>query len=163
MPRKKNPECVRCAAQSVEEAQAKPCWKGQACHSKRSYYAKHSVNKAKLRSRYRKSLYTPERIKTLNIPLYGHTLPPEVVMTFYRDRADGPIHAIEFAVVNDGQTLSQVKPIHLKGVPQSKLRSHIKNVIALLKAQFGQDLTVSQARQPVSLCPLCNQEKAHDD
>ena len=78
-------------------------------------------------------------------------------MIFYRDRADGPIHAIEFVVVDDGQTLSRVTPIHLKGVPQTKLRSHIKNVLGVLKAQFGQDVSVSQSRQPTSLCPLCHQ------
>jgi hypothetical protein len=150
MPKRKSSKCIACAAQSVEVAQAKPCWKGQACHSKRSYYSKHSENKAKKRSRSRVS-----RVKTLDIPLFGHDLPPEVSMIFYRDRADGPIHAIEFVVIDDGQTLSRVSPIHLKGVPQTKLRSHIKNVLGVLKAQFGQDIRVSQSRQPASQCPLC--------
>ena len=156
MPRRKNSECIRCAALSVEEAQAKPCWNGQTCHSRRSYYAKHAVNKAKKRNRQRK-----QRIEVLDIPLFDHQPALEVLMTFYRDRADGPIHAVEFTVVDDGQTLKRVKPIHLKGVPQSKLRSHIKNVIALLKAQFGHQLSVAQDKQPISLCPLCHQKKEH--
>ena len=50
-------------------------------------------------------------------------------MTFFRDRADGPIHAISFSVVDDGVTVASVKAIHLKGVPQAKLRKHIKNVL----------------------------------
>ncbi|WP_228025312.1 hypothetical protein [cf. Phormidesmis sp. LEGE 11477] len=158
MPRRKNPECIRCAAQSVEVAQQKPCWKGQTCRSKRSYYANHSVNKAKKRSKQRR-----QRVQTLDIPLFGHDLPPEVSMIFYRDRADGPIHAIEFVVVDDGQTLSRVNPIHLKGVPQTKLRSHIKNVLGVLKAQFGQDIRISQSRQPASLCPLCQQSGEETD
>lgn len=157
MPRKKNPECIRCATQSIEIAQNKPCWSRQTCHSKRSYYAKHSVNKAKKRSRQRK-----QRVEVLDVPLFEHQPAPEVLMTFYRDRADGPIHAVEFTVVEDGQTVKRVNPIHLKGVPQLKLRGHIKNVIALLEAQFGHKLTVSQDRQAVSLCPLCQQGKEHD-
>ncbi|WP_227500088.1 hypothetical protein [Synechococcus sp. PCC 7335] len=158
MPRRRNPECVRCAAQSVEVAQAKSCWNGQACHSKRSYYSNHALNKAKKRTRQRR-----QRIQSLDIPLFGYDLPPEVSMVLYRDRADGPIHAIEFIVVEDGQTLSRVTPIHLNGVPQTKLRSHIRNVISLLKAQFGQNIRISQSRQPTSLCPLCLQteDEAH--
>ena len=84
-------------------------------------------------------------------------------MIFYRDRVDGPVHAIEFVVVKDGQTLSRVNPIHLKGVPQTKLRSHIKNVLGVLKAQFGQDMRVSQSRQPASQCPLCQQSREGAD
>ncbi|PZO46105.1 MAG: hypothetical protein DCF15_20780 [Phormidesmis priestleyi] len=80
-------------------------------------------------------------------------------MTFYRDRADGPIHAVEFAVIDNGETVAEVKPIHLKDVPQAKLRSHIKNVLGILNAQFGSDLNVSQSRQPPSLCPICLQEQ----
>lgn len=80
-------------------------------------------------------------------------------MTFYRDRADGPIHALEFAVIDQGETVANVNAIHLKGVPQAKLRSHIKSVLAILNAQFGPDLNVSQSRQPASLCPLCLQEQ----
>lgn len=81
-------------------------------------------------------------------------------MTFYRDRADGPIHAVDFVVINAGETVKHVAPIHLQSVTQTKLKCHIQNVIGLLRAQFGQDMTVSQDRQPASLCPLCQQDKA---
>lgn len=150
MPRRRNPECQRCAAQSVEEAQAKPCWNGQACHSRRSYYLKHPENKAKKRGRNRAA-----RVKTLKVPLFGQRQPPEVLMTFYRDRADGPIHAVEFSVLEQGETISRVEAIHLKGVHQAKLRQHIKNVLGVFRAQFGQDMTVGQGRQPARLCPIC--------
>lgn len=72
--------------------------------------------------------------------------------------ADEPIHAVEFSVIEQGETVSRVEAIHLKGVPQAKLRLHIKNVLGVLKAQFGQELAVSQGRQPVKLCPLCLKE-----
>ncbi|KPQ31272.1 MAG: hypothetical protein HLUCCA11_24105 [Phormidesmis priestleyi Ana] len=76
-------------------------------------------------------------------------------MTFYRDRADGPIHAVEFSVVDEGETTNQVEAIHLKGVPQAKLRQHIQDVLGVLKAEFGQNVSITQERQPVALCPLC--------
>ena len=72
-------------------------------------------------------------------------------MTFYRDRADGPIHAISFCVVEDGVAVATVKTIHLKGVPQSKLRKHIKNVLGVLNVLFGQKLPVSEDKQPTKL------------
>lgn len=84
-------------------------------------------------------------------------------MTFYRDRADGPIHALAFTVIDQGETVANVNAIHLKGTPQSQLRSHIKNVLGILNAQFGPDMAVTQSRQPALLCPLCQQEKGSDD
>ncbi len=156
MARRKNLDCQRCAADSIEVAQAKSCWnteKPQVCHSRRAYYKKHSVNKAKKRSKQRSDRV--KQVKELDIPLFGVKTTPEVLMTFYRDRADGPIHAISFSVLEDGEAISSVKPIHLKGVPQSKLRKHIKNVLGVLNAQFGQELPVSKDKLPVKLCPLC--------
>ena len=84
-------------------------------------------------------------------------------MTFYRDRADGPIHAVEFAVIEEGQAISTVKPVHLKGVPQTQLRRHIKQTLAILNAQFGSEMSVSKDRLPVKLCPLCLEKEAEDD
>lgn len=83
-------------------------------------------------------------------------------MTFYRDRADGPIHAVEFSVIEAGKAIAHVKAIHLKGVPQAKLRSHIKNVLGVLNAQFGAELPVSKDRQPSPLCPLCLKQGGDD-
>lgn len=156
MPRRKNLDCQRCAADSIEVAKAKPCWDTEnpkTCRSKRAYYKKHSLNKAKKRSKHRSDRV--ERVKELDIPLFGLQTSPEVLMTFYRDRTDGPIHAIAFSVVEDGGAVATVKPIHLKGVPQSKLRRHIKNVLGILNAQFGQELPMNKDRQPAKLCPLC--------
>ena len=175
MPKRANLDCQRCAAQSVEIAQAKSCWNGQPCHSKRSYYAKHSVNKAKKLGRHRSN--RAHQLIKLDIPLYNHKLLPEVLMTFYRNRADGPIHALEFAVIDHGKAIASVNPIHLTGVPQSQLRTHIKNVIGLLSVQFGRQqlpnqqelplasglppddtapaLSVKKDRQPANMCPLC--------
>ena len=156
MPRPRNLACLNCATESAEVAQLKPCWKGQTCRARRSYYLKHSVNKAKKRSRQRSDRV--EQIKTLDIPIFGYQPAPEVLMTFYRDRADGPIHALEFAVIDQGETVANVNTIHLKGVPQAKLRSHIKSVLGILDTQYGPDMAVSQSRQPAKLCPLCQRE-----
>ncbi|PZO52318.1 MAG: hypothetical protein DCF15_13960 [Phormidesmis priestleyi] len=161
MPRSKNRQCQLCAAQSIDFAQTQPCWVSKTCRAKRSYYKHRPTNLAKKRSKHRSNRV--EQLKTLDIPLFAHQPAPEVLMTFYRDRADGPIHALEFAVIDNGVAVAEVKAIHLKGVPQSKLRSHIKNVLGILNAQFQQEMSVSQGRQPAKLCPLCLQEgETHD-
>lgn len=150
MPRKKNTRCQRCAAHSIDFAKEQSCWCSKTCRAKRSYYKHRPQNIAKKRSRQRSS-----RVDTVDFPLLGYTEPPEVQMVFYRDRSDGPIHAIEFCVTERGEIVKRVKAKHLKGVPQRQLRAHIKQVIGVLKAEFGDGLIVSEARQPIKLCPLC--------
>lgn len=34
----------------------------------------------------------------------------------------------------------------------------IKQVIGVLKAEFGDELLVSEARQPTKMCPLCAED-----
>ena len=157
MPRKKNTQCQRCAAQSIDFAKAQPCWVSKTCRARRSYYKHRPQNIAKKRTRQR-----CDRVQEVDFPLLGYTEPPEVAMVFYRDRADGPIHAIEFCVTENGAVVKKVKPKHLKGVPQRQLRAHIKQVIGLLKVEFGEELIVREARQPVRLCPLCALENQHE-
>lgn len=157
MPRKKNSLCQRCAAQSIDIAKAQPCWVSKTCRARRSYYKHRPANIAKKRSKQRR-----DRGQEVDLPLLGYTEPAEVQMVFYRDRSDGPIHAIEFWVTDKGEVVKKVKPKHLKGVPQRQLRGHIKQVISVLKAEFGDDLLVSETRQPTRLCPLCAAEKAHE-
>ena len=154
MPRKKNAQCQSCAAQSIDIAKEKPCWVSKTCRARRSYYKHRPANIAKKRTKQRS-----DRVEEVDFPLLGYTEPPELAMVFYRDRSDGPIHAIEFCVTDNGEVVKRVKPKHLKGVPQRQLRSHIKQVIALLKTEFGDELIVTEVRQPVKLCPLCSQER----
>lgn len=166
MPRKKNTLCQSCAAQSIDFAQAQPCWSSKTCRARRSYYKHRAQNLSKKRTKQRAQRAAAQgteravegeqaQVVVVEFPLLGHAEPPEVSMIFYRDRADGPIHALEFCVTDNGELVKQVKPKHLKGVPQRQLRSHIKQVIGLLKAEFGDELLVSEARQPVALCPIC--------
>jgi len=108
------------------------------------------LERLKKRSKHRRDRI--ERVKELDIPLFGLQSTPEVLMTFFRDRADGPIHAVAFSVVEDEEAVATVKPIHLKGVPQAKLRRHIKNVLGVLNTLFGKGLPVSEDMQPVKLC-----------
>ena len=94
-------------------------------------------------------------MRSLDIPIINQPVLAEILITFYRNRADGPIHAVEFSVIEEGVTVSRVNPIHLKNVPQGKLRRHIKDVLGVLKAEFGQDVSVVQEKQSVSHCPIC--------
>lgn len=154
MPRRINPKCRACAADSIEVAESKDCWNTQnpqVCHVRRSYYRNQPQNKAKKRSQQR-----AQRLQSVDFPLLGHSVPAEAQLILYRDRADGPIHAVEFLVVEQGQVVKKVKPKHLKGVPQRQLRAHIQQVLGVLKAEFGDGMLVAETRVPVKNCPLCN-------
>ena len=153
MPRRINPKCRSCAADPIEVAEAKDCWNTdnpQLCHNRRSYYRNQAVYKAKKRSKQR-----AERVQSVDFPLLGYSVPPVAQLVMYRDRADGPIHAIEFLVVKQGKLVKRVEPKHLKGVPQRQLRTHIQQVIGLLKAEFGDEMRVEQSRLPSRNCPIC--------
>ena len=41
-------------------------------------------------------------------------------MTFYRDRADGPIHTVEFTGIECGKSVGRVSPIYPKSQPSSQ-------------------------------------------
>lgn len=58
----------------------------------------------------------------VDFSLLAYSEPPDVTRVFYRDRADGPIHATDFCVTENGKTVKKVKPKHLRGVPQRQLR-----------------------------------------
>ncbi|EDX83289.1 hypothetical protein S7335_538 [Synechococcus sp. PCC 7335] len=60
------------------------------------------------------------------------------------------------------KTIERGTPIHLKGVPQAQLRRHIRTVIGILQAKFGQDVTITQDRQPAAACPFCLLENTID-
>lgn len=167
MPREINIECLNCASQSIAEAKAKPCWSDKTCRSTRSYYKNRPAIIAKKRARQRNSSSrgdsnrSSSQVQEVDFPILGFSPSPEMTMVFYRDRANGPIHAIEFYVVDEeGELIKKVKPSHLKGVTQRQLRSHIKQVIGVLEAELGRKLMVSETRQPVKLCPICATEKA---
>jgi hypothetical protein len=172
MARHENADCKRCSAQSAQLARQRPCWNHQnpqTCHSARSYYKRQEVNKAKKRSQHRgdriDSLKGDQGEDMVILPL-RYSEPPEVQILFFQDRADGRKHALQFTVLDGGQKIDGVKAIHLKGMGQKALRSHIKNVLGILAAKHHTEFAVSTARQATKFCPLCFKqriESEHDD
>lgn len=165
MPRAVNADCKRCATQGVAIAQEKSCWdteKPQRCYSRRAYYLKQAQNKAKKRSRQRAARVGQVQEDMEILPV-GYAEPPEVQLLFFQDRADGKRHALQFTVLDDGEKIDGVKAIHLKGMSQKALRTHIKNVLGILSAKHNTQFAVRTARQASKFCPLCLAEmKAND-
>ena len=171
MPRKTNPLCQACAGQSIDAAKEKPCWVDKTCRARRSYYKHRAANLSKKRTRQRAAKHKEasadmglgRRAEVVDYPIVGHREPAEATMVFYRNRADSRIHALEFCITEQGKLVKRVKAKHLKSVTQTELRQHIKQVIALLKVEFSEDLIIREARQPVSLCPICMSEEGSRD
>ena len=157
-----NRKCEGCAAQkSHEEAQQRPCWVGTKCVARRSHYRNRADRLAKKRAGYVRGRI--QAIKRLDLPLDGYEPIPEAKVIYWRDRADGPIHAIGINVYEDGELAAKVEPKHCRGMHQNKLRRTLTQWQQLLSVQHGGKLQWSQVRLPAAQCPLCEEKPDADE
>ncbi|MGI8933348.1 MAG: hypothetical protein ACR2FS_04665 [Phormidesmis sp.] len=160
MSRAVNRKCQSCAAnKSHEEASVRPCWAGQPCVSKRSHYRNRSQRLAK-----KQAGYVRERVREitrLDLPLLGYEQPCIAHLVFYRDAADGPIHAVGVEVYDDGELVTQIEAKHCKGMHQDKLRGVLQQWVGVVKVHHGADTVLREVRAPVALCPLCKEGKTN--
>jgi hypothetical protein len=160
MPRALNRKCQGCATnKSHHEAAQRDCWAGQACIARRSHYRNRSQRIAK-----KQAGYVRERVRKvtrLDLPLLGYEQPCTAHVVFYRDAADGPIHAVAIEVYDGGELIATVEPKHCKGMHAEKLRGVLQQWIGVVKAQHGTATAVREVRLPVALCPLCKEAEGH--
>ncbi|WP_144405726.1 hypothetical protein [Aliterella atlantica] len=90
---KTSDKCRQCSKLSVESAIARHgesgdnCWVGERCHKRRTYY-----RKRKLYNRNRRLKY--QGLKESAAQLTDIPTVPAVVVYFYRQRKDEPLHAL---------------------------------------------------------------------
>lgn len=160
MARAVNRKCQSCAAnKSHEEAQARSCWVAKTCVARRSHYRNRSDRLAKKQAGYVRERV--QEVKRLDLPLLGYEQPCIAHIVFYRDSADGSIHAVSIKVYDNGKPVTQVEPKHCKGMHQDKLRGKLEQWVGVVKANYGANTVIREVRVPVALCPLCQEAKAH--
>jgi hypothetical protein len=81
-------------------------------------------------------------------------------IVFYRDVADGPIHAVGIEVYDGGELITTVEPKHCKGMHQNKLRGVLQQWIGVVKVRHGAGTVMREVRVPVALCPLCQEAES---
>ena len=152
MPRKPNAKCAKCPALSVEAAQAQGCWDAKKCHNRRTYY-RHRAERIVERSERHRRRNGRKGVKNIQMPLGARdNASMRAEWVYYGSRK--ALHAIEALVFQDGKLIAHVEPVHTEGVHQKKLREWSKQVIALVRVQYGAELrgVTWQARE---LCPIC--------
>lgn len=157
MPAQAREKCRQCSKLSLEQALAKHgsegdgCWSGEPCHKRRTYY--------RHRERYNRSRrlkYTGDRESAAQIDLISLPHIPAVVVHFYRQRKDEPLHAVGVELWIGQQKKAVVQPVHTLGWTESQLKTYLKQALASFSCQHQVQITDIAATVELapSLCPL---------
>ncbi len=153
MPTKTSDKCRQCSKLSVETAIARHgesgdgCWVGERCHKRRTYYKKRDLYNRNRRLKYRGEKESAAQLT--DIPTV-----PAIVVYFYRQRKDEPLHALSVELWIGQQKKATREPVHTLGWKEAHVREYITNAIALFNQQY--EVSISGIAATVELNPgLC--------
>jgi hypothetical protein len=148
-----NRKCQDCAlSKTDEQAKKRSCYASK-CQKTRWRYQNRPEVLASTNARYvRKRV---DEIKRLSLPLRDYKEPCAAQVMWYRDRADGGIHAVMINVYDSGKLVGGTEPLHCEGIDGAQLMQNVVEWIELLKIEYGEDLSVRELRIPISGCPIC--------
>lgn len=116
MPTKASDKCRQCSKLSVESAIARHgesgdnCWVGDLRHKRRTYYKKRDIYNRNRRLKYRFEQEAAAQLDTIDIPTV-----PALVVYFFRQRKDEPLHAISVELWIGQQRKAVREPVHTLG------------------------------------------------
>lgn len=150
MPRSRNPKCVACALEPVEEAKAKSCWEGQKCHNRRYWYRHNKKQKTNRRIKYAVDQgYEPLAVSESGLP----KIKPYAILIVERDGGakDSKIVGMSADVYLDGDKADLVAPFRAKhGVTGREWKQYSIKILNLLKDKFGITVYSEQVNIDVS-------------
>ena len=138
---------------------ARDCFQ-QKCIKTRWRYKNRPAVLAATNSRYVKKRV--EEVKRLSLPLRGYKEPCAAQVLWYRDRVDGPVHAVRIDVFDKGKLVGGTEPMHCMGIDNKRLVQNVIEWIELLKLEYGEDMSVRELREPISGCPICGEEAGNE-
>jgi len=155
MPTKTSDKCRQCSKLSVESAIARHgesgdgCWVGERCHKRRTYYKKRDLYNRNRRLKYRGEKESAAQLT--DIPTV-----PAIVVYFYRQRKDEPLHALSVELWIGQQKKATREPVHTLGWKEAHVREYITNAIAAFNEQYEVSISGIAATVELnpSLCPL---------
>lgn len=155
MPTKVSDKCRQCSKLSVEDAIAlhgesgDGCWVGEPCHKKRTYYKKRDLYNRNRRLKYRGDKESAAQL--IDIPTI-----PAVVVYFFRQRKDEPLHAMAVELWIGQQKKAVHEPVHTLGWTGAHVKEYIKGAIAEFNQQYAVNISGIAATVELnpSLCPL---------
>jgi hypothetical protein len=155
MPSKIQEKCRQCSKLSVTDAIARHgesgdgCWVGELCHKKRTYYKKRDLYNRNRRLKYHGEKESTAQLESISIPII-----PAVIIYFYRQRKDEPLHAMSIELWVGQQKKAAREPVHTFGWRETQVKEYIKGAIASFSKQY--DITINGVAATVELNPrLC--------
>lgn len=148
--------CRQCSKLSLEQAlqlhgpQGDDCWGGEPCHKRRTYYRNRDRYNRDRRLKYHQDKQSGLQLEGVPAPTI-----PAVVVRFYRDRKDEPLHALD-VVLWIGEQKQATKAVHTLGWTEGQVKTYLREVISSFSEQHGISITGIAATVELdpTLCPL---------
>lgn len=155
MPTKSSDKCRQCSKLSVEDAiarhgeQGDGCWVSKLCHKRRTYYKKRDLYNRNRRIKYQGDKESAAQLT--DIPTV-----PAVVVYFYRQRKDEPLHALAVELWIGQQKKAVTEPVHTLGWTGAHVKEYITGAIASFNQQYAVSISgiATTVELNPSLCPL---------
>ncbi len=131
MPSKIQDKCRQCSKLTVQSAialhgtEGDGCWAGEPCHKRRTYYKKRDLYNRNRRLKYHGEKESAVQLNPITIPTV-----PAVIIYFYRQRKDEPLHALSVELWVGQQKKAVREPVHTLGWREANVREYIKSAIA---------------------------------
>ena len=158
MPKSTREKCRLCAKLDLEGAIARHgpagtgCWERDKCHKRRTYYRN--------RDRYNKDRRHKYAIETGRIvPVMSVPVPqvPAATLHLYRERKDGPLHAIAAALWMGAKQMAIAEPVHCLGWTGAQVRQYCREILKAFSGQLeyeGLDRFETTVEHDPRQCPL---------
>ena len=159
MPSRSRERCRQCSKLSLEQALQKHgpegtgCWEGEPCHKRRTYYKNRERYNRSRRIKYNVDLEEATQLEGVSIPSI-----PAVVIYFYRQRKDDPLHAIRADLWVGQQKKATYPIVHTLGWTERLVLDYIRLAVGSFSREY--DVEISGIAATVELdpqtCPLKN-------
>jgi hypothetical protein len=127
------------------------CWSGEPCHKRRTYYKNRERYNRSRRLKYQGDKESSAQLEGISIPTI-----PAVIVHFYRQRKDEPLHALGIELWVGQQKKDTIQPIHTLGWSEGNVKSYIREMIAQFSQKYGLQISgvAATVERDPSLCPL---------
>ncbi|MEM9807486.1 MAG: hypothetical protein AAF959_19655 [Cyanobacteria bacterium P01_D01_bin.56] len=168
MARRINQKCVACAQMSVAKARqlhggaGDGCWVEKRCHRRRSHYRNRQGLNEKRRVEYRQQVEADkpdDGVERVSLEVSPSSFPYANLYIWREKRKDAPVHAISATVIQNGEKVLEVEPIHCAGYRKRQLERYVEEVMLYLKERFGithfsNEIRLEPIECPIKDCPL---------
>ena len=132
------------------------CWVEKRCHRRRSHYRNRQGLNEKRRVEYRQRVAKPDDgVERISLEVAESSLPYANLYIWREKRKDAPVHALAATVIQNGEKVLEVEPIHCAGYRKRQLERYMEHkVMPYLKERFGITHFSNEIRLEPIECPL---------